>query len=136
MHNVDMSGEKAVYKGSWPMLTEAEKAANRRPAGLVLTDKDDQGRMYVIVQEDGKEGTQQHGGNEVWVYDPAAKKRVKIIETPNWAVSIAVSRGDDPMLIVTNAEMNLDIFNAQSGEHIQTVGDFGNTTPLMVHKSY
>ena len=136
MHNIDMRGDVATYMGSWSLLSEQERANNIRPSGLALDDKDDQGLFYVIMQQDGKEGTQTHGGSQVWVFDPIKQQRLRIIDIPNHAVSIAVTRGKQPKLVVTNGEMNLDIFDANDGSFIQTVGDFGNTTPLLIHKSY
>ena len=136
LHGFDMTGEEPKYLGSWDMLSEEDKKGNWRPSGLGLNDFDDNGMMYTIFQPDGHEGSQTHGGTQVWVYDVAKKKRVRVIETPNWAISISVTRGDNPLLVVTNGELALDVFNAKDGSFIQTVSDFGNVTPLMVHKSY
>jgi len=136
LHGFDMKGEEAKYLGHWDMVSEQDKKGNWRPSGLGLNDFDDNGLMYTIFQPDGHEGSQTHGGTQVWVYDVAKKERVRVIETPNWAISIAVTRGDNPLLVVTNGELTLDVFNAQDGNFIQTVSDFGNVTPLLVHKSY
>lgn len=136
LHSFDMRGETAEYLGSWDMLSEQDKAGNWRPSGLGLNDFDDAGLIYTIFQPDGREGTQTHGGTQVRVYDPVKKQLVRTIETPGWAISIAVSRGDNPLLVVTNGDLNLDVFDAKTGAHVQTVADFGSTTPLLVHKSY
>ena len=136
LHSFDMRGDEAKYLGSWDMLSEEDKKGKWRPSGLGLNDFDDAGLMYTVFQPDGHEGTQTHGGTQVWVFDPKTKQRVRVIDTPNWAISIAVTRGDNPLLIVTNGELNLDIFNAKDGSFVQTVSDFGNVTPLLVHKSY
>ena len=136
LHSFDMSGAEAKYLGNWNMLSDEQQAANRRPAGLVLNDVDDAGFMYTIFQEGGKEGTHTQGGSEVWVYDLNKKQRVRVIKTPGWAISIAVTRGENPLLVVTNGSLALDIFNAKTGELVQTVDDFGSTTPLMVNKSF
>ena len=55
---------------------------------------------------------------------------------PNLAVSIAIGRGTDPMLVVTNGDLALDIINARTGKLIQTVSQFGAVTPLLIHKAY
>ena len=136
LHSFDMSGDEAGYLGSWDMLSAEDRAANWRPSGLGLNDFDDNGLMYTIFQPDGHEGSQTHGGTQVWVFDLQKKERVRVIDTPGWAISIAVSRGDNPLLVVTNGELSLDVFNANDGSHIQTVSDFGSVTPLLVHKSY
>lgn len=136
LHEFDMSGEQAEYLGSWDIVPDANKAKNWRPSGLVLNDVDDNGLMYIIFQEDGKEGTQTHGGTQVWVYDLKKKQRVSVIDTPKWAISVAVTRGENPLLVVTNGELALDVFDAKTGKLVQNVGDFGNVTPLLINKSY
>ena len=136
LHSFDMTGDEAKYLGSWDMLSDEDKAGNWRPSGLGLNDFDDSGLMYTIFQPDGAEGTQTHGGTQVWVFDPKTKQRVRVIDTPNWAISISVSRGTNPLLVVTNGDLNLDVFNANDGSLLQTVSDFGSVTPLLVHKSY
>lgn len=136
LHSFDMRGETPKYMGSWDMLSDEDKKGNWRPSGLGLNDFDDNGLMYTIFQPDGHEGSQTHGGTQVWVFDVEKKQRVKVIETPSWAISISVTRGKDPLLVVTNGELNLDVFKTSDGSLLQTVGDFGNVTPLLVHKSY
>jgi len=136
VHAFDFTGEVAEYIESWSLVTDEEREANWRPSGLALNDKDEQGLFYTIMQPDGKEGTQSHGGPQVWVFDMKKKQKLLTIDIPNWAVSVAVTRGKEPLVVVTNGELNLDIFNAKDGSFIQTVGDFGNSTPLLVHKAY
>ncbi len=136
LHHIDLSGEVASYVESWSLVSEAERKANWRPAGLGLIDRDDQGLLYLIMQPDGAEGTHSQGGPQIWVFDVAGKTRVQVIEAPNWAISIAVTRGATPKLVVTNGELGLDIIDTQSGELMQTISDFGSVTPLLVHKAY
>ena len=37
---------------------------------------------------------------------------------------------------MTNGDMNLDVLDARSGAFMQTISDFGNTTPLLLNKAY
>ena len=136
VHVFDFSGEVAKYLEHWSLVTEEEKKKNWRPGGLVLNDVDEQGIMYQIMHADGYDGSQTHGGSQVWLFDMKAKKRLKVIDIPSWAVSIAVTRGKEPLMVVTNGELQLDIFNPRTGKLIQTIGDFGNVTPLLIHKAY
>ena len=136
LHSFDMRGDEAKHLGQWDTRSEKDKAENWRPAGLVHVDVDDAGNIYTIFQPDGKEGTQTHGGNKVRVYDPINKTLVREIDTPNWAISLGVTRGDNPLLVVTNGELSLDVFDAKSGELKQNISDFGNSTPLSFFKAY
>ncbi|MEE8308263.1 MAG: methylamine dehydrogenase, partial [Gammaproteobacteria bacterium] len=73
-------------------------------------------------------------GSEVWVFDPQNQERLMRIALKEWGLSIAVSRGLDPLLMVTNPiTMALEMYDAQSGEYIKTITDFGQETPLMMH---
>lgn len=136
MHMIDMRGDVAQHLGQWSLISDEERAQNWRPGGLEIIDKDDAGRVYIVMHPDGGDGTHNHGGPEVWVFDVKAQQRVQRIEVPNWAISVAVTGGNEPLLVVTQGELALDIFSANDGQFIQTVSDFGNITPLLVHRSY
>jgi len=136
VHVFDFSGEVAKYLEHWSLVTEDEKKKNWRPGGLALNDVDEQGIMYQIMHADGYDGSQTHGGSQVWLFDMQTKQRLKVIDIPSWAVSVAVTRGKEPLMVITNGELQLDIFNPRTGKLIQTISDFGNSTPLLVHKAY
>jgi methylamine dehydrogenase heavy chain len=136
LHSFDMSGDTAQYLGKWDAMTAEDKKGNWRPSGLVLNDVDDAGMLYTIFQPDGHEGSQTHGGSEVRVYDPINKKLLRKIAAPRWAITMAVTRGKNPLLVVTNGELNLDVFDATDGRFLHTISDIGTTTPLSLHKAY
>lgn len=136
VYPVDISGSVAKVGEPWNLVPEAERAKKWAPAGLGLVDKDDQGRLYVIMHPDAANGTQQRGGPEVWVYDPRAQKRVQRIALKSWGLSLALSRGENPVLMVVNPnDMSLEMYDAGSGEFIRTITGFGQATPLLVHGS-
>ena len=82
------------------------------------------------------DGSYQGGGSEVWVYDAARGQRIKRITLREWGLSLAVSRGKKPMLMVVNpGDMSLEMYDPESGDHVRTISDFGQQTPLMVHGS-
>ena len=136
VYPVDIGGPVAKVGEPWNLVPEAERAQKWAPAGIGLIDKDDQGRFYIIMHPDAKDGSYQGGGPEVWVYDAAAKKRVQRIKLQSWGLSLAVSRGENPVLMVVNpADMSLEMYNTGSGEFIRTISGFGQETPLMVNGS-
>jgi methylamine dehydrogenase heavy chain len=136
VHLVDLNGEIAKYKGKWSLVSPAEKKANWRPSGLALNDNDEQGLFYLIMQPDGYDGSQTHGGTQVWIYNMKKKQRIKVIDIAKGALSIALTRGKAPLMVVTNGELTLDVYNPKTGELIQNINGFGNVTPLVIHKAY
>ena len=136
VYPVDLTGKVATVGEPWNLVPEAERAEGWAPGGIGLIDKDDQGHFYIIMHPDAKEGSYQGGGPQVWVYDGAAKKRVRRIALQAWGLSLAVSRGDNPLLMVVNpTDMSLEMYKADTGEFIKTITGFGQETPLMVQGS-
>ena len=129
---IDLRGDVAKVLPKWSLVSDEEAEANWRPGGIAFTDKDDQGNFYVIMHPDGGMGTQNNGGTDVWVFDVAEKKRLHKFPLKEWGLSIAVTRGEDPLLVVTNGEFNLEIYNTETGELIKTLAGFGQETPFLV----
>lgn len=136
VYPVDVSGTEAKVGEPWNLVPEAERAEGWAPAGIGLIDKDDQGHFYIIMHPEAKDGSYQSGGPEVWVFDGAAKKRVRRIALQAWGLSLAVSRGENPVLMVVNpTDMSLEMYEPKTGEFIRTISNFGQETPLLVHGS-
>ena len=85
------------------------------------------------MHPDGKEGSHKDGGPEVWVFDVMKQTRLQRIVLKDWGVTIEVTRGPNPMLLVTNADMNIDVYDAKSGKHQRTIAHFGQESPIMLH---
>ena len=132
IYPVDLHTKEIIVKPSWPALTEQEKKENWRPGGLVLIDSDELGNFYLLMHPDGKDGSQNSGGAEVWVFSAQHQKRLRRIELKTWGISVAVSAGKQPLLVVSNAEMNLDIYDALTGNYMRTIENIGLETPLLV----
>ncbi len=136
VYPVDMSGPVARVGEAWQLVPEAERAENWAPGGIGLIDRDDQGRFYIIMHPGAKDGSYQGGGSEVWVFDAAKKRRIKRIALREWGLSLALSRGENPVLMVVNpTAMSLEMYNTESGEFIRSIDDFGQETPIMVFGS-
>lgn len=134
MYPVDLTGEVAVVGEPWHLVPKTERAQKWAPGGLAIIDKDDLGRFYVLMHPDSKEGSHNSGGAEVWVYDPVKRQRVLRIPLKQWGVTLGVSSGERPLLMVTNpVDMSLEVYDTQTGQFIRTITDFGQKTPMMIH---
>ncbi|WP_157976558.1 amine dehydrogenase large subunit [Parahaliea mediterranea] len=131
---VDFSGAQAKVGEAWNLVPETERAEGWAPGGIGIIDEDDLGRFYVLMHPDAKDGSQNGGGSEVWVYDPKKKSRVLRIPLQEWGLSIAVSRGKQPKLLVTNpVTMAVELYDGQSGDYLKTLTGLGQETPLMLY---
>ena len=131
VYPIDFRGSTAVIGESWS-LVDGEKNG-WRPGGLQLTASDSKGRFYVLMHKDSYEGSHKDPGIEVWVFDTDARRRIDRIKLQHPAISIEVTRDDDPLLVTTNINMEVDVYNAGDGEHLRTIGNFGQETPLLLH---
>lgn len=128
---VDVSGDAAVPGERWPLASVEEKAAGWRPGGWQLVAADHLGRLYVLMNPNGADGSHKDGGGEVWVFDAAAKKRIMRIPLPKWGVSVGVSNAEQPLLVVTNGELGLETYSTATGEMIKTLA-VSTQTPFIV----
>ncbi|MYE52418.1 MAG: methylamine dehydrogenase, partial [Gammaproteobacteria bacterium] len=118
---VDLSGDAAVPGERWPLASAEEKAAGWRPGGWQLVAADHLGRLYVLMNPNGTDGSHKDGGGEVWVFDAAEKQRIMRIPLPNWGVSVGVSNAEQPLLVVTNGELQLETYSTATGEMDKTL---------------
>ena len=107
-----------------------------RPGGIQVTGVDDAGRLYVMMHPDGYEGSHKDPGTEVWVYDVDTQERVQRIELALPVISMGMTVGDDPYLMGTNVNLQIDVYSVATGEHLRTLSGFGEETALMVHGAY
>lgn len=131
---VDVSGNVAQVGESWHLVPEAEREQGWAPGGIGITGEDDLGRFYVLMHPEAHDGSHNGGGAEVWVYDPETQSRVDRIALREWGLSLAVSRGEEPKMLVTNpVNMSMELYDALSGEYLKTIDGLGQNTPLMLY---
>ena len=128
---VDLSGDAAMPGERWPLASAEEKAAGWRPGGWQLVVADHLGRLYVLMNPNGADGSHKDGGGEVWVFDAAAKQRIMRIPLPKWGISVGVSSAEQPLLVVTNGELQLETYSTATGELEKTLA-VSTQTPFIV----
>jgi methylamine dehydrogenase heavy chain len=131
---IDLNGSTPVVGEPWSMVGDEE--GGWRPGGLQLAANDSSGHLYFLMHPEGREGSHKDPGVEVWVFDGEAESRVNRIKLSLPAISIAVTRDESPLLVATNINMEIDVYDATSGTHLRTLGDFGQETPLILRASH
>jgi methylamine dehydrogenase heavy chain len=131
LYPVDLNGKAPAVGKPWPLTGDADEGW--RPGGILVANTDSGGRLYVLMHRNGGEGTHKNPGDEVWVFDTEKKQRIDRIALQLPALSIALTRDTSPLLVATNIEMAIDVYDVASGEHLRTIGDFGQETPFLLH---
>jgi len=132
IHPLDLNGEVAVPGSSWALVTPEERQTGWRPSGVAIIDTDTKGNFYLIMQANGHAGSQGEGGGEVWVVNAKTKQRLRRIKLRTQGLSLGVTRESKPLLVVTNTDMNLDVYQVDTGTYLRTISGFGQETPLMI----
>ncbi len=133
VQEIDLTGDSARLGEKWSLLSAEDK--NWRPGGAWLAATDSTRRLYVMMHENGREGSHDDPGSEIWVFDTDKKTRVNRIPLTLPAIAFDITAGDAPRIVTTNVEMNLEVYDAVSGKHVNTIADFYHTWPLLVYAS-
>lgn len=118
---VDLSQDSPQLGKAWSLLNDDDRRENWRPGGYQLATGNDAGLIYILMHPAARDGSHKDGGPEVWVFDPAQQKRVQRFKLEKWGISIEVTRGKSPYLVVVNNEMQLDVYEANSGKWLKTI---------------
>jgi hypothetical protein len=120
MQPLDMKGDEVKVLPDWPLIPAADAGGHWRPSGWQIVASDEKKLLYVIMQADAHEGTHKDPGNEIWVYDPATKTRVKRLRLVRPGSSIALTHAAEPLLLVQAGE-RLDVYDPQGGGLVRSL---------------
>lgn len=88
VHPVDVAGPEVKFADTWPLLTDADRAESWRIGGLQhLAVHEGSGRLYSLMHRGGAD-THKDPGEEVWIYDLAARQRLARVTLVNPGVTI------------------------------------------------
>ncbi len=133
VHPVALQGSVARPLSPWSLIGPGEETW--APSGIGIDGEDVLGRIYFLMNPEarGVDGMHNAGGAEIWVYEPDARRRVLRIPLKEWGLSFAVSRGDEPKVLVTNpVDMSVELYDGLTGEFIKKITGFGQETPLFL----
>ena len=109
MQPIEMSKTPTILP-TWSLVDSQAAKENWRPSGWQIISGND-GLLYVLMQKNGFPGSHKSGGEEVWVFDPSQKKRIRRILLNSPGFSIEVTPGKSPLLAVTGTDMSIWIYN-------------------------
>ncbi len=129
---IDLSGSIPNVMSSWSLVTDKEATKNWRPGGWQITAVDNDNNLYVIMHENGYNGSHKFGGEQIWAFDTQRKKKVSTIELKKNGFSIEMTHSKTPFLAVTNVEMGLDVYTDQ-GDFLRYINVGDAAMPIMLH---
>lgn len=121
VYEVDTSGAEPAYAAPWSLTTEEEAGAGWRPGGWEQVAYSPHSNELFVSMHQGGPGTHEWPGAEIWVYDLASQKKVRVIKPVEPVLSIAVSRDDKPIVAAITETLALSVMDAASGAETANV---------------
>jgi len=129
---VDFSGDKPKFLPSWSLTNAEEQKQGWAPGGWqLLAVAPKLNRMYVLMHPDHLPMKWEDPSTTIWVYDLKTNKKIGTLEAPNPVWSLQATSDDQPLLIGTNVDGGLEIFDLKSGKHTGTMPKIAKT-PVQV----
>jgi methylamine dehydrogenase heavy chain len=121
---IDLATSQPRLLPAWSLVTPEEAKADWRPSGWQQAAGGPDGRLYVIMQAHGHDGSHKQGGGEVWAFDVATHARVGRIKLKSVARSIALTEGAHPVLLAGAPSeplgLNLDAYDPVTGVQLNS----------------
>lgn len=117
---------------SWSVVEEADRAESWRPGGWQLMAYDRNSGLVYVLMHRGPRWSHKFPGEEVWVLDPEANRRVKRLSLEEPSVSILVTPEKDPVLVALTDTGVLGVYDLESGELARRIEGVG-VTPFLLH---
>jgi methylamine dehydrogenase heavy chain len=131
---VDLTGDEPAVGEAWSLI--GNEQGGWRPGGLAVTATDSGGRLYVLMHPEGYEGSHKDPGTEVWIFDVERERRVERLALALPAITIGVTRGDEPLLVTTNVNLEIDVYDVGNGDFQRTLSGTGAQTPFLLHGAH
>lgn len=128
VHPVDVSGADPVFDSPWSLVSDAEKQEQWRPGGWQLAALHGATNRLLVLMHKGPRWTHKQAGEEVWVFDAGARRRVGRIHLEHHGVSVAVSQDARPQVYTLSEKQSLSIFDLDAGTSLgimEGLGEFG-----------
>lgn len=128
MQPIDFAAEDPVLLEQWPLLSADEKASGLRPGGWQFVASNGGDEIFMLIHEQGAEGTHKNPSADVFVYSMTAKKKLRQLTLKTPAISIALTGGETPYLVAFNIDLEIDIYDADSGDWLRKIGGLATET--------
>ena len=136
VYGADLSGAEPRYAAPWSLVTASERGHWRPGGSAVGAFHKQAGRLYVPMHQGG-EGSHKSGGNEIWVYDTTAHRRLARwplnVKRYGATVALQVTQDDKPLLFVTTENAAMLVMDATTGKVTHVEAKMGQTPWFLIN---
>ncbi len=134
LYKVDLVNGETQVEGPWSLVSEIEQEKGWKPGGMVpMAVHHNDNSLYMLMHRGGAD-THKQAGTQAWVFDLANNTRKAIIQLQHPTLSLHVTQGEVPYLLALSEEEDaIDVYNAETGELLHSVVEFGYLFPALFH---
>ncbi|MGY2339410.1 amine dehydrogenase large subunit [Pseudomonas sp. SDO5532_S415] len=125
---VDFSGDAPKILPSWSLTTDEEKKAGWAPGGWQLMAVAPKlNRLYVLMHDAHEPMKWEDPSPLIWAFDLKTGKKIATLEAPAPIWSMQATGDDKPLLLGTDVEGGLQIFDLKSNKHTGSMAKVAKT---------
>lgn len=125
---VDFSGEAPKILPSWSLTTEEEKKAGWAPGGWQLMAVAPKlNRLYVLMHDAHEPMKWEDPSPLIWAFDLKTGKKIATLEAPAPIWSMQATGDDKPLLLGSDVEGGLQIFDLKTNKHTGSMAKVAKT---------
>lgn len=125
---VDFSGDAPKILPSWSLTTDEEKKAGWAPGGWQLMAVAPKlNRLYVLMHDAHEPMKWEDPSPLIWAFDLKTGKKIATLEAPAPIWSMQATGDDKPLLLGTDVEGGLQIFDLKTNKHTGSMAKVAKT---------
>ncbi|MDZ5431130.1 amine dehydrogenase large subunit [Pseudomonas fluorescens] len=125
---VDFSGDAPKILPSWSLTTDEEKKAGWAPGGWQLMAVAPKlNRLYVLMHDAHEPMKWEDPSTLIWAFDLKTGKKIATLEAPAPIWSMQATGDDQPLLLGTDVEGGLQIFDLKTNKHTGSMAKVAKT---------
>jgi len=128
VRTVDFSGDAPKILPSWSLTTDAEKKAGWAPGGWQLMAVAPKlNRLYVLMHDAHEPMKWEDPSPLIWAFDLKTGKKIATLEAPAPIWSMQATGDDKPLLLGSDVEGGLQIFDLKTNQHTGAMAKVAKT---------